>query len=70
MLYLTGWPRGEEWIFHLARKLGQAYFIYAASLDEFRRTRGQIPFASGDEIRSRDFISLKISEGKEAANGA
>ena len=57
LLYLTGWPRGDQWIIELAYKLGWD-FIYAAPLSEFRESLGRRGFASRKQSGSCEVLSL------------
>ena len=43
VLYLTDWPSGVQCILEHAREC-RAPFIYACSIEEFRRTAGRAPF--------------------------
>ncbi len=67
LLYLTGWPRGEEWIIELAYKIGWD-FIYAAPLSEFRDAFGRRGFTRRRLSGGYDILSL-ARPAQENANG-
>lgn len=50
VLYLSGWPKGAEFLWTLAKKWDRP-FIYVASLEQFRATQGRCRFvAIRDEL--------------------
>lgn len=62
VLYLTGWSGGEEIILRNAREQ-RAPFVYACSLEEFRRSGGRAAFRGAVEGRS---VALEPAELMEA----
>jgi len=62
VLYLTGWPHGAEWIMKQSYKFGHHYFIFAASLDDFRQSLGQCGFACKGLRGGYETLSLKRDE--------
>lgn len=61
VLYLTGWPNGDEWMIQLARRL-RAHFLYCAPLSKFRESLGRRAFVRQNEAGGIDLLSLKRPE--------
>jgi hypothetical protein len=66
ILYLTGWPHGEEFLRRVARESEYGSYVNVASLEDFRATLGHSQFAPSRNQGAFQFKGKQLTENRVA----